>query len=188
MGRSAGRGKDGSGVLATITFQAVASGTSPLTFTPPPATNLGLLPFTSTNGSVTVDSSTTNVRVVPDIKNVTVGDTFTVDVVADYVVNSGSFQFKLDFDPARLAYKSLAGGTYLGDGPRGDPDRSGPGFRRGHLRRNLHRRRQGRPDRRTVRLATITFQALAPGTASNLDPLGRDPDDGRRGLAGRVCL
>ena len=101
------------------TSRRSASGASALTFTPPPTTNLGLLPFTSANGSVTVDSSTTSVRVVPDVKNVTVGDTFTVDVMADYVVNSGSFQFTLNFDPTRLAYKSLAGSTYLGSTGRG---------------------------------------------------------------------
>jgi hypothetical protein len=160
---STGAGRDGSGILATITFKAVGAGTSALTFTAPPATNLGGLAFTPVSNSVTVDSATTDVRVVPNIKNVTVGDTFTVDVVADYVVNSGAFQFVLSYDPARLAYKGLVGGTYLGAvtpiGPVVNPASVGYG--------QLSAAASG-PTGGPMVLATITFQAIAPGLASNL--------------------
>ena len=160
-------------MLATITFQAVAAGTSPLTFAPPNATNLGGIPFTSINGSVTVDSATTNVRVVPAVKNVTVGDTFAVDVVADYVLNSGSFQFKLAFDPASWHTRAWSAAAIWAR--HGDSAHDRGRFRQ--LRPDLDGRQ--RPDRRAEDLGDHHVPGARPW-GQRLDPLGCDPDDGQR--------
>ncbi len=159
-GISLGGGVDGSGVLATITFEAVAAGTSSLTFAAAPKTNLGGLPFTTTNGSVKVESTITNVRIVPASKDVTLGDTFTVDVVADYVLNSGSFQFNLAFNPTVLSYEGLTGGNYLGT-----VTALGPTITPGAISYGQFSAAATGPTGGPQVLATIEFTAIASGSS-----------------------
>ena len=106
-------------MLATVKFKALTAARVPLTF--------GLLagetllsdskgvsiPFTAANSSVTIASDTANVSIVPATKSVTVGDKFTVDVVADYLLNSGGYQFTVVYNPALLAVKSFTHGSFL---------------------------------------------------------------------------
>ena len=159
-GFSLAGGVSGSGVLATIEFEAVAGGTTALTFAAAPGTNLGGLAFTATNGSVTVDSATTAVRIVPSTKTVTIGDTFSVDVIADYVLNSGSFQFNLAFNPTVLQYKSLDGGTYLGSVTELGPTVTPGGISYGQI--SLA---GSGPTGGPEVLATITFEAIGVGSS-----------------------
>jgi hypothetical protein len=62
--------------------------------------------------------SDANVRVDPANQNVTVGQQFTVDVLADDVSNLGAYEFTLEFDPSTLSYVGASDGSFLGSSGR----------------------------------------------------------------------
>lgn len=133
-------GPNGSGVLATVRFLALAEGNSPLDLqnliladvagTAIPATeqdgvvivSSGPTPTplptgTATNTPTPGPSATpggTLVRVAPLSQNVPVGAGFSLDITVDSVSNLGSYEWLLTFDPAVVEFVSVFNGPFLG--------------------------------------------------------------------------
>jgi len=122
-------GPNGSGVLATVTFAAAQLGDSALTLDEATLTDpMGqVIPSGRESGSVRVvdrpaptETATstpvpiaTAVRVSPASQDVTVGDTFSVDLQVESVSDLGAYQFGLQFDPAVIGYVSVSDGPFL---------------------------------------------------------------------------
>ena len=192
LGSQPAVGASGTGVLALATFQIIGEGATAVTLQSVLLTNPSGLAITTLteNGSVTgapcdgpcptatntplptvtptpapVSCPGANMCLAPSTQNVTAGDTFTVDVIADNASNIGSYEFDLAFDGLRVVAVSVADSGFLGSTGRsvvcpspligssdidfGCATFGGPGG----------------PEAPAV-LATITFSAVLPGTST----------------------
>jgi Cohesin domain len=140
-------GVDGSGELATLTFNALADGASPMDFVMVSLSDplSADIPAAAENGSVIIGSATprpTSTPVTPtpsptagptceDSPGGVVaclspagqtafnGDTFNVELVINNVAGLGAFQASVEFDPVVASYVSGAYGPFLGSSGRG---------------------------------------------------------------------
>jgi Cohesin domain len=185
-------GPNGSGVLATVRFLALAEGSSPLH--PQDVILADILgtsiPSTAQDGAVTVSSGPTPtppptstptststpgpsptpggtlVRVDPSSQTVSIGDNFGVDIRIENVENLGSYEWLLTFDPAVLDYVSVSNGSFLGSTGR-TVFCPGAILDTGSVRFGCSTAGTTPPGPSGAGvLATITFSALATGTSS----------------------
>lgn len=108
-------GPNGTGVLATITFDAVGLGNSPLHLNENMTvthTSGSVISVITQDGSVTVADAF--VRIEPPDTTVSIGSSFTVDVVIEDVTDLDSFQFDLTYIPSVVTATDAVCGPFLG--------------------------------------------------------------------------
>ncbi len=137
-------GPNGSGVLVTATFAALAAGTSALELSNVIVTDITgtAIPHLEQDGKVTVLTAPTStpcdgicptstptptrtptptagpgpviVRIDPPSQDQLTGATFSVDVVVEGVSDLGAYEFVLAWDPGVLSFVSVSNGPFLG--------------------------------------------------------------------------
>lgn len=105
--------QDGTVIVEAPTPTPCPGGVCP-TATPTSSPTPTPTPFTD----VCVAGSGADVCVKPASLDVSAGDGFSVDIVADDVTNLGAFSFTLGFDSSILAFDSATGGPFLGSSGR----------------------------------------------------------------------
>ncbi|MCI0692636.1 cohesin domain-containing protein [candidate division KSB1 bacterium] len=146
-------GPDGLGIIATVTFQAQARGTTSLA--------LQNVQLSDVSGNIIV-----TVRINPSqISLSSAGEESTVEIWADNVANLGAFQFDIIYNPAVVHAQSAILGGFLSSTDR-TAIPAGPAIDNGQGRITYGAATFGTnagPDGSGI-LATVTFQAQAQGT------------------------
>ena len=184
-------GPNGSGVLATVRFLALAEGSSPVHLQAVILADISgtAIPSSAQDGTVTVSSGPTPtplptatptstftpgpsptpggtlVRVDPSSQTVPVGDNFSVDIRIQNVENLGSYEWLLTFDPAVVEFVGVSNGSFLGNTGR-TVFCPGAILDAGSVRFGCSTTGATPPGPSGAGvLATITFSALATGTS-----------------------
>jgi hypothetical protein len=204
-------GPSGAGILATVSFTALAEGTTALSLQGTTIANIigTQIPSTLHAGTVTVfpgevptptTTPTTGptptgtavpatlVWIDPPTQTVAPGASPAIDIHIDNVTGLGSYEWQITYDPAVLSFVSVVDGPFLGSTGRSlfcpDPILDVGSVRFGCVSAGL----TPDPPSGSGVLSTVTFSAVADGTSalsfslvSLSDALGNDIPTGTQG-------
>jgi hypothetical protein len=204
-------GPSGAGILATVSFTALAEGTTTLSLqgtmladivgteipNTPHAGTVTVFPgevptptTTPTTGPTPTATTvpTTLVWIDPPTQTVGPGASPAIDIRIDNVTGLGSYEWQITYDPAVLNFVSVVDGPFLGSTGRSvfcpDPILDVGSVRFGCVTAGV----SPEPPSGSGVLSTVTFSAVAEGTsalnfkfASLSDPLGNDIPTGVQG-------